>query len=306
MQKKIAAAAIGGILPSMGKQIGNPGSMSIRSFIGRQIHRIGWNYPVVNLAVKVADPVDYMVRLMNGNRHIPRLSIRVRSVGITLDLGGSSFLQHGKHFADLLRTYAKLAPDSKVLEIGCGCGTNAFAVAEILDDGNYVGMDIHHVSLEAARGNSRLRRKCFQFELLDIRNNEYNPKGQNLATEYVFPYPNGTFDVVFLISVFTHMLTDEVINYARQITRILKPGGRCFFTAFLLDRDSSFKFPFRSQEHSYMKSGSPEICLAYYSDFLLSTFAENGMSCSAGPLWGSLHGGRSETGPQDILVFTKQ
>jgi SAM-dependent methyltransferase len=260
----------------------------------------------VDLALKAVDPVDYVFCQMKGNGQIPRLSIRARSMGINLDLGGSLFLGSGKHFAELLRTYAGLTADCKVLEIGCGCGRNAFALAEVLNDGNYTGMDIHRVSLEAAKDNSRLKRKGFQFELLDIRNNEYNPKGRNLATEYVFPFPNETFDVVFMVSVFTHMVTDEVRNYAKQIARIFKPGGRCFFTAFLLDRDSAFKFPFRSQEHSYMKSGSPEICLAYYSDFLLSTFAEDGMSCSAGPLWGSLHGDRSETGPQDILVFTKQ
>jgi SAM-dependent methyltransferase len=280
--------------------------MSIRSFVARHIHRIPWNYPIVDLAVKAADPLDYVVRLMKGNRHIPRYTVRMRSVGLIPDLGGSIFLQHGKHFAGLLRKYAGLTPDSKVLEIGCGCGTNAIALAEVLSDGNYTGMDINRVSLQAAKDNSRLKRKRFQFEFLDIRNHEYNPKGRDLATDYVFPYPDETFDVAFMISVFTHMLTDEVRNYARQIARILRPGGVVLFTAFLLDRDSTMKFPFRSQEHSYMRTGSPETCLAYYSDFLISTFAENGMSCSVGPLWGFLHGEASEVGHQDVLVFKKQ
>lgn len=43
------------------------------------------------------------------------------------------------------------------------------------------------------------------------------------------------------------------------------------------------------------------------SAFLFSTFANNGMPCTAGPTWGSAHGGKSESGgAQDIMVFRKQ
>lgn len=279
--------------------------MSIRSLARRYIRGVSWNNPTISVALKVADPVDNIVRQMNGHRHLPPFSIRVRSIGISQDIGGTRFVQLGRQVTNLLRAHAGLTPDSRVLEIGCGCGTNAFALAEILDDGNYVGMDIERVSLKAARDNLQLRRKSFQFDFLDIQSDAYNPKGLKLAAEYVFPYPNESFDVVFFISVFTHMLTDEVSNYTRQIARILKPGGRCFFTAYLLDRDMTIPFPFSSQEHSYMNEAIPAIAVAYRLAFLSSAFSESGMHCTAGPLWGSIHGGESETGLQDILVFTK-
>jgi SAM-dependent methyltransferase len=213
----------------------------------------------------------------------------------------------GRKATDLLRTHAKLTPDSKVLEIGCGCGTNAFGLAEVLKDGNYTGMDIERVSLASARANSRLKRKGFQFDFLDIRNGGYNPEGKFLASEYVFPYTDESFDIVFFASVFTHMLTDEVLNYTKQIARVLKPGGRSFLTAYLLDREMKIQFPFTSQEHSYMNKEIPEVAVAYRSAFLISTFANIGMRFTAGPLWGTVHGGKSETGmAQDIMVFTKQ
>jgi SAM-dependent methyltransferase len=199
-----------------------------------------------------------------------------------------------------------LTPDSRTLEIGCGCGRTAFALASFLKDGNYTGMDIERVALQSAKRNRLLCEKRFAFELLDIRNDLYNPNGQYLATDYVLPYPDQSFDVVFLLSVFTHMLTDEVRNYAKEITRVLKPGGHCFFSAFLLDREMEKQFPFHLQEHSYADEAIPGIAVAYNSEFLISTFAGNRMSLSEGPLWGTVHGKLATTTEyQDLMVFAK-
>jgi len=268
---------------------------------------VSWQNPLVNIAVHAVDPVDYVVRTMNGRGHIPRYSARVRSVGIKGDIGAKDFQKGGRKAANLMRTYAALTPESKILEIGCGCGSNALGLGEFLDDGNYTGMDIERVSLEAARGIAPLRAKGFRFDFLDVRNGAYNPDGKYLATEYVFPYPDACFDVIFFASVFTHMLTDEVLNYATQIGRVLKPGGRCMFTAYLLDRPTTLPFPFTAQEHSYMNETIPEIAVAYHSKFLYDTFAKHDMACPSGPLWGSIHGGEAQSGGlQDIMVFTKQ
>jgi SAM-dependent methyltransferase len=291
------------------KIVGDEGEkfMSIRSIASRHLPPFKWKNPMVNAALKVADSVDYIARLVSQRTYIPPYSIRVRSTGFKNDFGAARFQAGGRRFTNLLRTHAKLTPDSRILEIGCACGRTAFGLAEILNDGNYIGMDIERVSLASARANSKLRRKGFQFELLDIRNGGYNPEGKYLATEYVFPYRDESFDIVFMTSVFTHMLTDEVLNYARQIARVLKPGGCCLLTAYLLDREMTIQFPFKSQEHSYMNEEIPEFNVAYRSEFLISTFANNGMLCTAGPLWGPIHGGKSEIGGvQDIMVFTKQ
>jgi SAM-dependent methyltransferase len=281
--------------------------MSIRTIVRRHLRGFSWKNPMVNAGLKVTDVIDYTARLANQRTYLPPFSIRVRSQGIKSDIGAARFQRSGRMTANLLHTYCKLTPDSKVLEVGCGCGTTAFGLAEVLKDGNYTGMDIERVSLAAASANSKLRQKGFQFEFLDIRNGGYNPEGKYLAAEYVFPYQDETFDIVFMTSVFTHMLTDEVLNYARQIARVLKPGGCLLLTAYLLDREMKIQFPFKAQEHSYVNEAIPEVTVGYRSAFLSSTLANNGMLCTAGPLWGSVHGGESETGgAQDIMVFTKQ
>jgi SAM-dependent methyltransferase len=274
--------------------------MSLRSLIGG----VSWKNPVINALVHAADPLDFIARKASGRSYIPPYSIRIRSNGVRQDIGGEGFVRVGKQIAALLQKHAGLTPDSRVLELGCGCGRNALGLSGILNSGNYTGMDIEKIALEAAKNNQRLQGKKFHFDFLDVRNDTYNPDGKYPATEYVFPYRSQSFDVVFMISVLTHMLTDEVTNYAKEIARILKPGGRCFATAYLLDRPMTSQFPFSAQQHSYANETVPGIAVAYQSSFLASTFADNGLRLTVGPLWGTVHPDEeSETGlDQDLMV----
>lgn len=278
--------------------------MSIRTVARGLIRGVSWRNPVVSVMVHAVDPVDSVARRIRGRAHLPPYSVRARSVGIRPDIGGSEFIRDGMTIGALLRRHAGLTPECKTLEIGCGCGRNAFALADFLHDGNYTGMDIERVALEGARNNPLLRRKGFTFDFLDIRNDAYNPDGRYLAAEYVLPYHDAAFDVVFMNSVFTHMLTDEVRNYARQIARVLKPGGRCYLTAFLLDGRGEGEFPFHAQQHRYANETLPGIAVAYELGFLASTFAAHGMTSMAAPVLGSTHGAAMRR-DQDILVFTK-
>jgi SAM-dependent methyltransferase len=280
--------------------------MSVKSLVRRWIHGASWRNPILNAGLHAADPADYIVRRLRGYHSLPPYSIRVRSVGVRGDIGGTKFVQGGKQITAMLQKYAFLTPNSNVLEIGCGCGRTAITLADVLEDGNYTGMDIERVALESARNNRLLQRKRFSFELLDVQNALYNPEGRYRATEYVFPHAQGTFDLIFMTSVFTHMLTEEVQNYSKEIARVLKPGGRCYVTAFLLDRPMEKPFPFKSKEHSYSDEACPEIAVAYHLEFLSSTFSANGMTITTGPLWGTVHGGVAEAEDyQDLLVFTK-
>ena len=52
------------------------------------------------------------------------------------------------------------------------------------------------------------------------------------------PFPDATFDVVLLKSVFTHMLPADVRHYLQEISRVLKQGGRSIITYFLLNSES--------------------------------------------------------------------
>jgi SAM-dependent methyltransferase len=271
-----------------------------------------WQNPAINFAYKAIDPVDYIFRAKRGLTYLPPYSIRVRSNGVKKQFGGRHFNQYGNQLGKILLKYASLGNQSRVLEIGCGCGRTCFALSKILDDGNYIGMDIEKKSLESCQKNPLFINKQFRFDHLDIQNTEYNPDGEYKADQYVFPYDKSEFDIVFLVSVFTHMLTDDVMNYITEISRILKPNGICMITSFLMDHGkttTNLSFPYNTKNHYYYNQKMPEVAVGYLSEFYSTQFASHGMTEIHDILWGNWRNNsdiNSTSGfPQDILFFHK-
>ena len=103
-------------------------------------------------------------------------------------------------------------------------------------------MDIDWPQIAACRANSALAEHDFRFIFLDVESDMYNPRGAEQASSPRFPFADGEFDVVFLMSVFTHMFPSECENYAREIMRVLAPGGRAVVSAFLHDVEWATQF----------------------------------------------------------------
>jgi SAM-dependent methyltransferase len=144
---------------------------------------------------------------------------------------GSEFLQH---FVQL----GGLKPSDRVLDVGCGIGRMAVPLTTYLKDGRYEGFDIVPMGIEWCRKNITPRFPHFRFQLADVYNKSYNPGGSCKASVYRFPFGEGSFDFVFLTSIFTHMLPDDLEHYLHEIHRVLKNGGRCLITYFLLNDES--------------------------------------------------------------------
>ena len=191
---------------------------SFRNLIGG----VSWQNPVVSMALHTLDPLDWLIREIRDLEHLPRYSVRVRSNGVRRQFGGRRFAHFGQVIGRLLKEHAGLVSTSQVLEIGCGCGRTAIALAADLDDARYTGVDIEKVSLNACRENRYLAQKTFNFDHLDVQNDVYNPNGGASARYYNFPFSDAQFDIIFLTSVFTHMLSDDVANYIKEISRMLK------------------------------------------------------------------------------------
>jgi len=139
------------------------------------------------------------------------------------------------HLIDL----AELRPNESVLDVGCGTGRVAYALRCYLDEGTrYEGFDIVRELVDWADSEIASRTPGFRFTHADVTNEFYNPTGPISPAEFRFPYSDGEFDVVFLTSVFTHMRQPEIERYLDEIWRVLKPGGRCLASCFLLDEES--------------------------------------------------------------------
>lgn len=154
-------------------------------------------------------------------------------------IGYGDFRQQGERLMQQLITYAGLQPHHRVLDIGCGIGRLAVPLTGYLSkEGAYEGFDIVHSAIQWCRKRITPHYPHFQFRHIDLRNDLYNLQTDEKASSFVFPYPDAGFDVAFLFSVFTHMLPEDVDNYLGEIARVLKPGGRCLATFFIMNEET--------------------------------------------------------------------
>jgi SAM-dependent methyltransferase len=101
--------------------------------------------------------------------------------------------------------------------------------------GRYEGLDINLKKIEFAQTNIHARYPHFNFTAADVYNKCYNPKGRQRGDTYSFPYVDGSFDVVYAASVFTHLVPRDAANYLKESRRVLRKNGRCLFSFFVLD-----------------------------------------------------------------------
>jgi len=154
-------------------------------------------------------------------------------------VGDGDFHATGKEFLGFFTRLGGLQPSHRVLDVGCGIGRMALPLLDFLSPkGSYEGFDIVPHGIDWCKKNITVRNSKFRFRLADVSNQYYNPTGTCAAENYKFPYPDKSFDLVFLTSVFTHLPAAAVSNYVAEIHRVMKPGGQCLITWFVLNPES--------------------------------------------------------------------
>jgi SAM-dependent methyltransferase len=206
-----------------------------------------------------------------------------------------------------------LRPDHRVLDIGCGLGVMGARLTRFLaPSGSYRGMDIVRTGIHWGEKNITTRFPNFRFLHADVFNKHYNPRGRLSPAEFRFPFADAEFDFVFLKSVFTHLLPDTIAHYLREIHRVLKPGGTCLATLFLLNdasteliKNGRATVPLPDQFAGCRVSDArfPETAVAVPEQDFLKRCADSAMSLKGPIYYGSWCGRPEYLSFQDIVVL---
>ena len=153
----------------------------------------------------------------------------------TLRMGGqhfkkdADFVAAGVRDARMLRRRAGLTKAKRVLDWGCGAGRLAIGIKHLMGHvEDYHGVDIQPELLTWAKDH--LTDEHTRFTLVDAHNARYNPDGEQ---SFHIPADDGSVDVLYAYSVFSHMLTADLAGYGATIARVLAPEGRAWVTAFV-------------------------------------------------------------------------
>jgi SAM-dependent methyltransferase len=164
-------------------------------------------------------------RALRGARHdtttvtgdglpLPPALLRVR---VTASPEPDEFLRSGKEGAELIRRTVANHVGSGIeslgalLDFGCGCGRVARYWAR-LDGPDVFGCDYNPELVAWCREN-------LPFMQADV--NGLSPP---------LPHPAERFDLVYAISVFTHLSERMQHEWMAEMRRVLRPGGLLFFT----------------------------------------------------------------------------
>ena len=121
--------------------------------------------------------------------------------------------------------------DTEILDVGCGTKLTSALLDRPV--GRYVGVDVHDEMVTWLRDNVRDPR--FEHHRVNFHNARYNPWGERLTGDSRLPV-DGRFDLIVLLSVFTHLEPHDYRPLLSMLRRYAKPSARLFYTLFLDER----------------------------------------------------------------------
>jgi SAM-dependent methyltransferase len=204
-----------------------------------------------------------------------------------------------------------LRREDRLLDIGSGIGNLAIGLLDYLH-GRYEGIEIYPEAVAWCQRSITPAHPAFKFHHADLFSRAYNPHGRAVAAQYVFPFDDALFDVVFLGSVFTHLLPDAVRQYVKEISRMLAPQGTCVASCFLLNDESragidagrsfmSFP-PAAPATHRVHDASIPEAAVALDEIYMRQVLADAGLAIRE-IRRGVWHNGVADD--QDVITATK-
>jgi ubiquinone/menaquinone biosynthesis C-methylase UbiE len=226
-------------------------------------------------------------------------------------VGRGDFERTGDEYLGHFRELGGLQPGDRVLDMGCGIGRMAIPLMGYLEGGSYEGFDVGRAMIRWCSRELTPQRPEFRFTWAPVYNQKYNPFGTASAAEFRFPYEDACFDFVFATSLFTHLVRTETEHYLREAARVLRPGGACLLTFFLLDEHAEAEvaagrasFDFRHPIEGGFTSdpSQPEEAIAYRAGDLREMVAAVGLEVEEPIRFGLWSNHPGAPAGQDIVI----
>jgi ubiquinone/menaquinone biosynthesis C-methylase UbiE len=144
----------------------------------------------------------------SNEEYIPALGIRALTPFYDLI---QRWVVRDTRFKSLLIEQAGIQAGHRVLDLGCGTGTLALMIKRAQPEAEVVGLDADPQMLKVATAKAARETMTVKFD-------------QGMA--FSLPYPDDSFDRVLSSLMIHHLKTPDKGKTAREIYRILNPGGR--------------------------------------------------------------------------------
>lgn len=154
---------------------------------------------------------------------------------------GSHSAEHFKNtaswsFVELMRR-GRLSSMSRVLDLGSGCGRLALPFSLLIKDGDYFGTDVFEEGITWCAQNITARNPRMRFFLQEVEHNYYFGGDAEPSDRLSLGFAQtSSIDLVFALSVFTHLVEPDAERYLHEIARCLRPDGVAYLTCFIIDR----------------------------------------------------------------------
>ena len=206
-------------------------------------------------------------------RELPPNHLRIRTgVGNRIVNDHVNFMQKSSRcwLTFLSRNYCTSTSD--VVELGCGCGGVAWALREPWFQGTYVGVDIDSEMIEYCRQSFPAER--FEFIVSPHKSTTYCPHNLDVmpatASDLVIAEADSK-NFVYSLSLYSHLLEPEVIDYLRETYRVLRADGIMYMTFFCIEHmelGGRWKFEHRRGNAYVENARYPEAAVAYHEAFM--------------------------------------
>lgn len=182
--------------------------------------------------------------------------------------------------AEARRVTNNLGYDGKdlLVDIGCGQGRLPLGLLQVQPRARYLGLDVCNTSIQWCNRHIARRFPSYEFAHLDVMNARYNPSGKQLKSEFQLPIGTAEAAIVYMWGVVTNMEPEHLPTYAREIGRILRPGGKLFLTANVEQGVPTVSI--NPENYTSFACKGPLHIVRYERDYFVDLFRDAGLSLS--------------------------